>query len=394
MENKSSRTCPACKVKPARRASRRPQPTPGYFELPTSLPNRPTTEGEGASPVTRYTYKASLIGSAHQFDLTDAGLSWRIGSRSGVWPYADIASVRLSYRPMTMQARRFRADIEKAGGGRIAILSTTWQTVALMAPQDQDYRAFITELHRRMKAAGSKAAPDRRHRAGDLCRGGDDGGVAGDCDGRTSGAGACDVPNSPARCFSSAWPSGLSGRSAASSSATGRAATRFDQLPDDTAAVAASQSSEMKCDFAKPAAGGIVTAEFPTWANRRDGSKQCDCRREAEIAEINARHLIETPLRPADLLFVFGTRADVAERVDEACRLWREGYFRWAIVSGGDDAGIGAFGMRDHCGRDGRARRSVRHHPEGRSGDEYRRERDLLAADHRRARSGSSTSAA
>jgi hypothetical protein len=126
--------------------------------LPTSLPNRSTTEGEGASPVTRYTYKASLIGSAHQFDLTDAGLSWRIGSRSGIWPYADIASVRLSYRPMTMQARRFRADIEKAGGGRIAIVSTTWQTVTLMTPQDQDYRGFIVELHRRMKLAGSKAA--------------------------------------------------------------------------------------------------------------------------------------------------------------------------------------------------------------------------------------------
>src|SRR3954453_19286105 len=56
---------------------------------------------------------------------------------------------------------------------------------------------------------------------------------------------------------------------------------------------------------------------------------------EAEIAAINARHLVETPLRPADLLFVFGTREDVDERVDEACRLWRMGYFRWAIVSGG-----------------------------------------------------------
>ena len=56
---------------------------------------------------------------------------------------------------------------------------------------------------------------------------------------------------------------------------------------------------------------------------------------EAEIAAINARHLVETPLRPADLLFVFGTREDVGERVDEACRLWREGFFRWAIVSGG-----------------------------------------------------------
>jgi uncharacterized SAM-binding protein YcdF (DUF218 family) len=54
-----------------------------------------------------------------------------------------------------------------------------------------------------------------------------------------------------------------------------------------------------------------------------------------EIAAINAAHLIDTPLKPADLLFVFGTREGVSRRVDEACRLWREGYFRWAIVSGG-----------------------------------------------------------
>ena len=56
---------------------------------------------------------------------------------------------------------------------------------------------------------------------------------------------------------------------------------------------------------------------------------------EAEIARINARHLIDTPIKPADLLFMFGTREDVARRVDEAVRLWREGLFRWSIVSGG-----------------------------------------------------------
>ena len=54
-----------------------------------------------------------------------------------------------------------------------------------------------------------------------------------------------------------------------------------------------------------------------------------------EIAAINARHLIQTPLRPADLLFVFGTREDVAERVDAAIRLWRDGLVHWSIVSGG-----------------------------------------------------------
>ena len=55
----------------------------------------------------------------------------------------------------------------------------------------------------------------------------------------------------------------------------------------------------------------------------------------AEIAEISARHLITTPLRPADLLFVFGTRHDEVLRAETACRLWQEKLFRFAIVSGG-----------------------------------------------------------
>jgi len=124
--------------------------------VPTSLPVQAAISGEGR-PRTRYAYKASLIGSAHQFELTDAGLSWQISGRSGVWAYADIAMLRLSYKPSSMQSRRFRADIKSIGGYRIAILSTTWQTASLMTPQDNGYRAFIVELHRRMAAAGSKA---------------------------------------------------------------------------------------------------------------------------------------------------------------------------------------------------------------------------------------------
>jgi hypothetical protein len=111
-----------------------------------------------ASPGIRYAYKASLIGAAHQFELTGDGLSWRIAGKSGVWPYDGISTVRLTYRPVSMQSRRFRADIGNADGGRIALFSTSWQSAALMAPQDHDYRAFITQLHARMAEAGSKAA--------------------------------------------------------------------------------------------------------------------------------------------------------------------------------------------------------------------------------------------
>jgi hypothetical protein len=129
----------------------------GIIGLPKPLPDQATSSGEGA-PATRYAYKASLIGAAHQFELTDDGLSWQVGSKSGVWPYAGISAIRLSYRPVSMQSRRFRADIESANRQRITILSTSWQTIALMAPQDRDYRTFIKQLHERMEQAGSKAA--------------------------------------------------------------------------------------------------------------------------------------------------------------------------------------------------------------------------------------------
>jgi hypothetical protein len=110
-----------------------------------------------AASATSYAYKASLIGSAHRFELTDDGLSWHIAGRSGVWRYDEISAIRLSFRPVSMQQHRFRADVSRAGGGRIAILSTSWQTAALMAPQDSGFRDFLVELHARMAKAGSRA---------------------------------------------------------------------------------------------------------------------------------------------------------------------------------------------------------------------------------------------
>jgi hypothetical protein len=125
--------------------------------LPTDLKRPPDDDEDDAPAGRRYAYKASLIGSAHEFELTDRGLSWKISGRSGVWAYRDIVAVRMSYRPSSMQAHRFRTDIWHKDGGRFRIVSTNWQTVSLMTPQDNGYRAFIEGLHARMAAAGSKA---------------------------------------------------------------------------------------------------------------------------------------------------------------------------------------------------------------------------------------------
>jgi uncharacterized SAM-binding protein YcdF (DUF218 family) len=91
----------------------------------------------------------------------------------------------------------------------------------------------------------------------------------------------------------------------------------------------------MKRDFAGRAARGIVVAHFAEIGRTAVADQRARLPTEDEIAAINARHLVDTPLQPADLLFVFGTRQDVDVRVAEAARLWRGGYFRWAIVSGG-----------------------------------------------------------
>ena len=63
---------------------------------------------------------------------------------------------------------------------------------------------------------------------------------------------------------------------------------------------------------------------------------------DVEIAAISTRHFADTPLSPADLLFVFGTRVEEELRAATAARLWEQGYFRHAIVSGGVTPGAEA----------------------------------------------------
>ena len=60
---------------------------------------------------------------------------------------------------------------------------------------------------------------------------------------------------------------------------------------------------------------------------------------DADIARINTEHLISTPLKAADLLFVFGQRRGDRQIAEKAVELWQRGLFRHAIVSGGATQG-------------------------------------------------------
>jgi hypothetical protein len=113
-------------------------------------------QASGADPV--YVYKPSLMGAAWQFCLRSDALEWQSGRYSGRIPYAGITRVRLSFRPASMQMRRFVTEIWWTGGRRLSILSTSWRSLVEQYPQDRAYGVFIRELNRRIAAVGGPVA--------------------------------------------------------------------------------------------------------------------------------------------------------------------------------------------------------------------------------------------
>jgi hypothetical protein len=106
---------------------------------------------------TAYSFKASAFGAPWEFQLKADGILWRVGLRSGLIRYDQIRRVRLSFRPATMQNYRFQTEIWSEQMPRLHIASTTWHGIVEQKRQDDAYTAFVTELHRRLAAAGTTA---------------------------------------------------------------------------------------------------------------------------------------------------------------------------------------------------------------------------------------------
>lgn len=118
----------------------------------------PDETGPFASPDTPYYgYKPSLLGAPWEFWLQPHGLGWRAGRYEGVTPYRDITGVRLSYRPTTMQTRRFITEIRAKGGPRLVISSTSSRSLVEQANQIESYSSFVRDLHARIAGSGGAA---------------------------------------------------------------------------------------------------------------------------------------------------------------------------------------------------------------------------------------------
>jgi hypothetical protein len=105
----------------------------------------------------RYAYKPSLVGAPCEFMLKPDALHWQVGRRAGRVPYDRVRSVRLSFRPLTMQWHRFITEIRAPDNPKVLISSTSWRSLVEQERLDGAYAAFVKELHRRLAAAGSTA---------------------------------------------------------------------------------------------------------------------------------------------------------------------------------------------------------------------------------------------
>ena len=104
-----------------------------------------------------YAYKPNLVGAPWVFSLKREGIAWEYGRRSGLVRYDQVRRVRLSYRPATLQMHRFLAEVWSPQNPKLQISSTSFRGLMEQARQDGEYTAFVTELHRRLAAAGTAA---------------------------------------------------------------------------------------------------------------------------------------------------------------------------------------------------------------------------------------------
>jgi hypothetical protein len=120
-----------------------------------SDPDRDQTATGPSDP--SYAYKPSLIGAPWEFVLKSDAMNWKIGSRAGRVRYDRVRRVRMSFRPVTMQSQRFLTEIWSADNPKIQIASASWRSLVEQERLDAAYAAFVTELHRRLAAAGTSA---------------------------------------------------------------------------------------------------------------------------------------------------------------------------------------------------------------------------------------------
>lgn len=129
---------------------------PDRFVLRGRPQGKVMDEATGAPADIEYVYKPSLMGGMWILKLAPDALDWSIGGMSGRIPYDTIRTIRLSFRPVTMQSYRFLAEIWADRNPKIPVASASWKSLMEQERLDEGYSRFIRALHEKIAQAGGK----------------------------------------------------------------------------------------------------------------------------------------------------------------------------------------------------------------------------------------------
>lgn len=107
---------------------------------------------------TVYGLRANAFQGARTYRITDDALTWEEPGKpiDGVF-FDDIAEVQMTYAPTRVARNRYRTRVVFRQGGMIELLNTEYVGFANFAEKNEEYSAFVRELHHRLAARGSKA---------------------------------------------------------------------------------------------------------------------------------------------------------------------------------------------------------------------------------------------
>ena len=118
-------------------------------------------DADATSETVSYSYRPSVFGAFREFSLTERGIDWAAGLRSGSIPFDRVRRLRVSYRPHSMQSHRFITELWADGSPKLLISSSSWKSMMEQERLDDAYSAFVRELHRRLSRANSSARFER-----------------------------------------------------------------------------------------------------------------------------------------------------------------------------------------------------------------------------------------
>jgi hypothetical protein len=115
----------------------------------SSLSSSDTSEAE-------YRQRARPFGSEISFRLDQDALTIDNGRKVEVWPYREIAALRLTYEPKSVVWHAFRIKLSDQKGRTVSITNLNWASYVQVHRQDADYTRFVCELVARIRKANPR----------------------------------------------------------------------------------------------------------------------------------------------------------------------------------------------------------------------------------------------